>query len=132
MHSKYIELFKEIAKTTMVTAEQVMEYDKNKNDNKGYEAAQSLRDDFTTLYEKINSKEFNGQLEKADFARLLVGTLIVANQFSDRISALKKALSGYQADIIPKLQEVVDKAKDNDEAMKIAEEKFNINEETNV
>ena len=129
MHSKYIELFKEIAKATMVSAEQVMEYDKSKNDDKGFEAAQTLRDDFTALYQKI---ETNGQLNKADFARLLVGAMIIANQLSDRIAALRKGLSGYQTDVIPKLQDIIDNAKDDEESMKIAEEKFTINEETNT
>ena len=129
MHSKYIELFKEIAKATMVSAEQVMEYDKSKNDDKGFEAAQTLRDDFTALYQKI---ETNGQLNKADFARLLVGAMIITNQLSDRIAALRKGLSGYQTDVIPKLQDIIDNAKDDEESMKIAEEKFTINEETNT
>lgn len=124
MHNKYIQLFKELAKATAVSAEQVMDYDKQKNDEKGLVAAETLRDDFNALYDKIAAKDFNGTLEKADFARLLVGTLIIANQLNDRITALKKALSGYQTDIIPKLQEIVDNAKDDEEAMKIAEEKF--------
>ena len=124
MHNKYIQLFKELAKATAVSAEQVMDYDKQKNDEKGLAAAETLRNDFNALYDKIAAKDFNGTLEKADFARLLVGTLIIANQLNDRIAALKKALSGYQTDIIPKLQEIVDNAKDDEEAMKIAEEKF--------
>ena len=124
MHNKYIQLFKELAKATAVSAEQVMDYDKQKNDEKGLAAAETLRDDFNALYDKIAAKDFDGILEKADFARLLVGTLIIVNQLNDRITALKKALSGYQTDIIPKLQEIVDNAKDDEEAMKIAEEKF--------
>ena len=124
MHSKYIELFKELAKATAVSAEQVMDYDKQKNDEKGLAAAETLRDDFNALYDKIAAKDFDGTLEKADFARLLVGTLIIANQLNDRITALKKALAGYQTDVIPKLQEIVDNATDDVEAMRIAEEQF--------
>lgn len=126
MHSKYIELFKEIAKATAVSAEQVMDYDKSKNDDKGFETAQILRDDFNTLYDKISNKDFDGNLEKADFARLVVGSFIIANQLNDRITSLKKALAGYQTDIIPKLQEIVDKAENDEDAMKLAEEKFTI------
>ena len=128
MHDKYIELFKELAKSTAVSAEQVMDYDKNKNDDQGFKTAQVMRDDFNNLYDKIADKDFTGSLERADFARLLVGALIIANQLNDRITALKKALSGYQTDIIPKLQEIMDQTKTDEEAMKIANEKFNIEE----
>ena len=128
MHDKYIELFKELAKSTAVSAEQVMDYDKSKNDDQGFKTAQVLRDDFNNLYDKIADKDFTGSLERADFARLLVGALIIANQLNDHITALKKALSGYQTDIIPKLQEIMDQTKTDEEAMKIANEKFNIEE----
>ena len=107
MHSKYIELFKEIANATAISAEQVMDYDKQKDDAKGYEAAETLHKDFIELYDKIRDKNFDGQLAREDFARLLVGTLIVMNQLNDRITALKKAMTGYQTDVMPKLQDIV-------------------------
>lgn len=129
MHSKYIELFKEIANATAISAEQVMDYDKQKDDAKGYEAAETLHKDFIGLYDKIRDKNFDGQLAREDFARLLVGTLIIMNQLNDRITALKKAMTGYQTDIMPKLQDIVDNTKTNEEAMAMAEEKFSIKEE---
>lgn len=129
MHSKYIQLFKEIAKATSVSAEQVMDYDKQKDDTKGYEAADTLRQDFNALFDKIGSKDFDGQLTRADFARLLVGVLIIMNQLNDRITALKKAMAGYQTDVMPKLQNIVDNTKTDEEAMAMAEEKFSIKEE---
>ena len=129
MHSKYIELFKEIANATAISAEQVMDYDKQKDDAKGYEAAETLHKDFIELYDKIRDKNFDGQLAREDFARLLVGTLIIMNQLNDRIIALKKAMTGYQTDVMPKLQDIVDNTKTNEEAMAMAEEKFSIKEE---
>lgn len=129
MHSKYIELFKEIANATAISAEQVMDYDKQKDDAKGYETAETLHKDFIELYDKIRDKNFDGQLAREDFARLLVGTLIVMNQLNDRITALKKAMTGYQTDVMPKLQDIVDNTKTNEEAMAMAEEKFSIKEE---
>ena len=129
MHSKYIELFKVIANATAISAEQVMDYDKQKDDAKGYEAAETLHKDFIGLYDKIRDKNFDGQLAREDFARLLVGTLIIMNQLNDRITALKKAMTGYQTDIMPKLQDIVDNTKTNEEAMAMAEEKFSIKEE---
>ena len=129
MHNKYIELFKEIANATAISAEQVMDYDKQKDDTKGYDAAETLHKDFIELYDKIRDKNFNGQLAREDFARLLVGTLIIINQLNDRIAALKKAMTGYQTDVMPKLQDIVDNTKTNEEAMAMAEEKFSIKEE---
>ena len=129
MHSKYIELFKEIANATAISAEQVMDYDKQKDDAKGYDAAETLHKDFIELYDKIRDKNFDGQLAREDFARLLVGTLIIMNQLNDRITALKKAMVGYQTDVMPKLQDIVDNTKTNEEAMAMAEEKFSIKEE---
>lgn len=129
MHSKYIELFKEIANATAISAEQVMDYDKQKDDAKGYEAAETLHKDFIELYDKIRDKNFDGQLAREDFARLLVGALIIMNQLNDRITALKKAMTGYQTDVMPKLQDIVDNTKTNEEAMAMAEEKFSIKEE---
>lgn len=129
MHNKYIELFKEIANATAISAEQVMDYDKQKDDTKGYEAAEMLHKDFIELYDKIRDKNFDGQLAREDFARLLVGTIIIMNQLNDRITALKKAMTGYQTDVMPKLQDIVDNTKTNEEAMAMAEEKFSIKEE---
>lgn len=129
MHKKYIELFKELSHATEVAAEQVMEYDKGKNDEKGYETAETLRNDFSVLYDKIKDSTFDGKLTKADYARLLVGTYIVVGNLQDRISALQKAIAGYQTDVVPKLSKVVDAA-DDDAARALAEELFVIEEKT--
>ena len=129
MDKKYTTLFRDLAQATAATAEQVMDYDKQKDDAKGYEAAETLHKDFIELYDKIRDKNFNGQLAREDFARLLVGTLIIMNQLNDRITALKKAMTGYQTDVMPKLQDIVDNTKTNEEAMAMAEEKFSIKEE---
>lgn len=129
MDKKYIDLFKELAHATAVSAEQVMDYDHDKGDEQGFEAAKTLRDDFEKLYDTINDSNFDGNLTRADFARLLVGALIIENQINDKINALKKALSGYQVDIVPKLQNIIDNTNSDEEAMKIANEKFVINSE---
>ena len=67
-------------------------------------------------------------MNKSDAARLLVGAMIQVNQLQDRINNLKKAMTGYQTDVIPKLQEIVD-AENDEAASKIADEKFIIKEE---
>lgn len=121
MDKKYIELFKSLAQATAVSAEQVMEYDKAKEDEKGLQTATTMRDDFQELFDKINDDFI---LSKSDAARLLVGAMIQVNQLQDRINALKKAITGYQTDIIPKLQEIVDNAENDEMANQMANEKF--------
>ena len=125
MDKKYIELFKTLAQATTVSAEQVMDYDKAQGDEKGLQTATTMRDDFQELFDRINEDFI---LSKSDAARLLVGAMIQVNQLQDRINALKKAMTGYQTDIIPKLQEIVDNAENDKMANQMANEKFIIEE----
>ena len=122
MDNKYITLFKDLAQATASTAETVMEYDRQKNDEKGLETATIMRDDYQNLADKIATTE-DYVLDKADAAKMLVAAMIQVNQVQDRINNLKKAMTGYQTDVIPKLQEVVD-AEDDEAASKLANEKF--------
>jgi thymidine kinase len=46
------------------------------------------------------------------------------NEMQDRINNLKKAITGYQTDVIPKLQKIVDEAKNDEEVTKMANELF--------
>jgi len=124
MDKKYIQLFKELARSTSVSAEQVMDYDKSKQDEKGFATAQVMRDNYNQLYETINKAGDNYIPTKEEAAKLVVGAIILVNQLQDRINNLKKAVNGYQLDIIPKLRSVVDDAENDEAAAKIAEEKF--------
>lgn len=127
MDKKYIELFKGISQTTAVSAETVMEYDRQKDDQKGLETATIMRNDYQALTDRISTDGYN--LNKSDAAKLLVGVMILVNQLQDKINNLKKAIAGYQTDIIPKLQDIVDNAKDDNEAKSMADEKFIIQEQ---
>ena len=127
MDNKYITLFKDLAQATASTAETVMEYDRQKNDEKGLETATIMRDDYQNLADRIATTE-DYVLDKADAAKMLVAAMIQVNQVQDRINNLKKAMTGYQTDVIPKLQEVVD-AEDDEAASKLANEKFIIENE---
>ena len=126
MDKRYVTLFKELAQATAASAEQVMDYDREKGDEKGLETATIMRNDFQELANKINMEDYIPY--KTDAARLLVGAMIQVNQLQDRINNLKKAMAGYQTDIIPKLQRIVD-AEDEETAQKIANEEFIIKEE---
>ena len=128
MHKKYIELFKELARATEVAAEQVMEYNKAKNDEKGYETAQTMRTDYSALYDKLRAEDFDGTLTKADYAKLLIGCYVTVGNLQDRVQMLQKAITGYQTDLVPKLDKVI-AAESDESAQAIAEEQFQISDE---
>lgn len=121
MDKKYVELFKELARVTAVTAEQVMEYDEAQNDEKGLETATTMRDDYEMLHDSLDE---NYNLTKADAAKLLIATMLQLNRTQERIATLRKAATGYQTDLIPKLQEIVDNASSDEDVAKLAHEKF--------
>lgn len=127
MDKKYITLFKELAQATAASAETVMDYNREKDDKKGLNTATIMRDDFQDLVNRIDVTEY--VISKADVAKLLVGAMIMTNQLQDRITNLKKALTGYQTDVIPKLQYILDNAKTEDEVIQMADEKFKISQE---
>jgi hypothetical protein len=103
MNSKYLELFTLIAQQVANLAEQVMNNHQDKGETKEQETAQTMRDDYLNLHDKLTT---NQELNKADFARILVGAIIVANQLDVRIKNEQKALDGYKLDIIPKLDQI--------------------------
>ena len=124
MDKKYITLFKELAQATAASAETVMDYDRDKGDQKGLDTATIMRDDYQALAESLSNLDEEYQINKADTAKLLVGAMIMTNQLQDRINNLKKAITGYQTDVIPKLQKIVDEAKNDEEVTKMANELF--------
>ena len=121
MDKKYIELFRSLAQATAATAEQVMDYDRAKEDLKGLETATIMRDDYQKLADKINDEY---EPNKNDIAKLLVAAMIQTNQLQDRINNLKKAMVGYQTDFVPKLQEILDKAETDEDVVKLSRAKF--------
>ena len=121
MDKKYTDLFKELAQATAATAESVMEYDREIKDEQGEKTAMIMRDDFQTLADKVNDEFI---MTKKDAAKLLVASMVQINRLKDRIEGLKKAMTGYQTDLVPKLQEIVDNAQSDEEAAKIADKKF--------
>jgi hypothetical protein len=127
MDKKYIELFKELARATAVAAEQVMDYDKEKKDDKGFDTAKMMRDDFEALHEKISAETFNGELTKAEYAKMLVGCYVIVGNLQERIVALQKAVAGYQTDIVPKLSKIIE-ADTEEAAQTLAKELLVISE----
>lgn len=129
MHQKYVNLFKELTHATEVLAEQVMEYDKKKDDQKGAETAQTMRDDFVKLYDKIRAEDFSANtLTKAEYAKILVAAMIIVSNLETRITNEQNAVKGYKETVIPKLERIIDECDSDEAAQKLAEELFTINE----
>ena len=126
MDSRYLELFTLIAQQIANLAEQVMNDHQDKGETKEQETAQTMRDDYLNLHDKLTS---NQELNKADYARLLVGTIIITNQLATRIQNEQKALDGYKLDIIPKLDQINNT--DYDEVPSLASKLFTIKEDAN-
>ena len=129
MDKKYITLFKELVQAVAVSAETVMEYDREKGDKKALETATIMRDDYQNLFETISNSGDDYSPTKVEAAKLLVGTMIMANQLQDKINNLNAAMAGYRDDLIPKLQSIIDEAGNDEQAQKMANEKFIIKEE---
>ena len=126
MDSKYLELFTLIAQQIANLAEQVMNDHQDKGETKEQETAQTMRDDYLDLHDKLTS---NQELNKADYARILVGAIIIANQLTARIQNEQKALDGYKLDIIPKLDQINNT--EYDEVPTLATKLFTVKEELN-
>jgi len=124
MDKKYLELFSLISQTVSNLAEQVMNDHQDKGETKEQETAQVMRDDYLALHDKLVE---NQELNKADFARLLVGAIIVTNQLEARIKNEQQALDGYKLDIVPKLDRINNTKEE--EVTSLAEELFQIKPE---
>lgn len=130
MDTKYIKLFSQLAHTIEVLSEQVMDLNQKKQDKKGVETAQTMRDDYQKLYDKMRAENFNPEsLDKKDYAKLLVGAIIVVQQVENKIAAEQKALQGYKIDVVPKLERLVYEIQDDDERMKLSAELFAVQPE---
>ena len=126
MDSRYLELFTLIAQQIANLAEQVMNDHQDKGETKEQETAQTMRDDYLNLHDKLTT---NQELNKADYARILVGAIIVANQLDARIKNEQKALDGYKLDIIPKLDQINNT--DYDDVPALAAKLFTVKEDSN-
>ena len=121
MDKKYIEIFKELAHINVISAKKVMDYDTEIDNKAGYEAAQILHDNFEDLYNRINDEY---SMTKADGAKLLICTIIQLSQLQDQVKQLNQAITVYENDLIPKLQDIVDNSQSDEEVAKKANEQF--------
>ena len=128
MNQKYRELFYLIARSSANIGEQVMNMHLNQHEEIQAQTAEKMRDDFIDLADKFDAKTFDSEkITKSDYARLLVGTIIIVNQVENRIKSDQKALEGYKLDVLPKLDQI-NNAENDEAAMKLAAELFEIKE----
>lgn len=126
MDKRYVELFTLISQSVANLAEQVMNDHQDKGETKEQETAQIMREDYMNLHDRLTAGE---DLTKADFARLLVGAIIITNQLDARIKNEQKALDGYKIDVIPKLDRINNT--DAEEVPSLAAELFSVKESDN-
>lgn len=129
MDKRYITLFREIARNTEVMAERVIEYNKEKKDEKGEQTAMGMRNDFAALHDKLAAENLDeSSITRAEWAKILVGAMIVVNNVKDQIKAQQKAIQGYEIDLVPKLNRILEETKTDEEANSLAKELFEISE----
>ena len=125
MNNQYISLFKEICNMTSILAEQVMDVDKKNNDEHGYETAQTMRDDYNSLTDRLADKNFSiDSLKKEDYLKILAGAMIVSSNMQDRINIQQKVVDSYKMMLIPKLDRVINEGADESSLKNVVKECF--------
>jgi hypothetical protein len=124
MEKTFLKLFTEVAHAVEILSEKVMEYNKSKQDTKGFEAAEKMREEYSKLYDTLRAEDFNeNQITRQDVIRILIGSIIIAQNLESQREALTKSVKGYK-DTISKLQEIVDNSTTDDEAKNLLEKTF--------
>lgn len=124
MDNKYVTLFKELAQSAAASAEAVMDYNRELKDEEGLKTATQMRDDYQDLADKISAAGNDYALTRNDVAKLTVAAMVMVNQLQDRITFYKRSITGYQTDLIPKLQELLASELTDDAFSNLANEKF--------
>ena len=133
MDKKYIELFKEVAHATEVLAERVkdFEYKDKTEDGEKAAAAETLRQQYAELYDKLRADDFDDTtLTRNEFARLFLGASIVVGNLKSHVKDLNSAINGYENRVMPMLKQVFDESEDDAGAQKLAQELFTISQES--
>lgn len=116
MEEKYLKLFKEIVRAVEIISEQAMEYEKNNSNEKGIQTAGIMRTDYSKLYDKMDSRNFElTDLKKSDLSKILIATFIVSNNLEERIKKENQALHSYKINIIPKLDRIINENQTEEE-----------------
>jgi len=125
VNEKYYELFKNIARTVETTSEQVMEYNAKNSDEKGEKTAQTMRDDYANLYDRLSSEDY--EITRNDYMKLLVGAFVVLNLLENNKKSIDISIHGYKSDVLPKLQRIMNESDNDESATALAEKIFEVN-----
>lgn len=120
MDNDYIELLRAVSQAAAVLAETVMDYDKKNNDNEGYKTAETMREDYRQLADKLGNKD----LTRFDYLKLYAAAKIVCENLETKQDILRKTIQGYKVSLIPKLSRIVNETQTNEQANTLAMEIF--------
>ena len=122
MGEDFRKLFIELCRSTAVLAETVMDYDKKNNDEKGYEVAESMRNDYNQIEDMLKD---NKEIGYNEYVKLLAASYMSVNNLQDQVATFNKAIKGYKTVTIPRLTRIMEEAKDNPEKLQtLVEELF--------
>lgn len=125
MDKQYIQLFKELAHANEIIAERVRDIHLQEKDEKGINTAEQMRNEFAELYDLIKDVNFDfNKLTKQNYAKLLVGAVIFAQQLENKIKSDQKVLQGYKIEIIPKLNRIINETTTDEECQILANKLF--------
>lgn len=124
MNDKYLVLLKQIAANTQLLAQQAIEIEQKQDNGKGADVANIMLQDFKNLSDKLEITP--EELNKSDYSKLLVGVLIIINHIKDLIIVQQKTIDNYNQTIVPKLQEIIDTAKTDEEVKELSQKLFKI------
>ena len=127
MDKAYKKLFAEVANTVSVLAERVMDENYKENNNDALRTSTIMRDDYNTLTDKLKDDSFDtDNLTKSDYAKILVGVMLVINNLVSRVENEQKAIDNYKLQIVPKLQRIINECEQDDQVADLANELFTI------
>jgi len=126
MDKQYLKLFIELSQAMEALTEEVRNLDIDKGKEDEAANADTLRDSFVALSNKLTASDFNGELTRAEYARLLIGAIVIQRHIEARIQKLNTGLKGYKVDIVPKLERILNETtnEDNEKLQTLAKELF--------
>lgn len=122
----YKKIFSTACQTAASLAEEVMDYNKNSQNDNGYHTAEVMKANYQMLKDNIDNDK---ELEYKDYVNLIAIIYIIMNNIQNQIDNKEKALQEYKINILPKLSRIMEEAKEDKSKVKeLAENLFKISE----
>ena len=123
MNKKYLQLFKELARSLELLAERAIEEEKDNVEENKVKTAILMHENYMNIYNKIHDNKIE-QLTLSDFAHLYIASGVLINQFESKKKSIELALRGYKVDILPKINRILNETKTDSDALALAKELF--------